>query len=102
MPYLGYLPDAVFCDVAFVAARAGLDRRIKNGRINLLPFGPFARSSGPMCPNRLLDLRHYLHDNSERDSIMTLFRRVSDVGLGYTPQRQPQAGSASAAYVRLA
>jgi hypothetical protein len=37
-----------------------------------------------MCPNRLLDLRHYLHDNSERDSITTLFRRVSDVGLGYT------------------
>ena len=70
-----------------MAARAGLHRRIKNGRINLLAFGPLARSSAPMCPNRLLDLRHYLHDNSERDSITTLFRRVSDVGLGYTPPR---------------
>jgi hypothetical protein len=37
-----------------------------------------------MCPNRLYQLSHYLSDNSERDSITTLFRRVSDVGLGYT------------------
>src|SRR5260370_27467042 len=38
-----------------------------------------------MCPNRLLKLRHYLCDNAESDSIPTLFREVSDVGLGYTP-----------------
>src|ERR1700736_4193453 len=40
-----------------------------------------------MCPNRLLNLRHYLYDNSEIDSIATLFPRVSDVGLGYTLSR---------------
>jgi hypothetical protein len=34
--------------------------------------------------NRLFKLRHYLCDNAERDSIPTLFREVSDVGLGYT------------------
>jgi hypothetical protein len=37
-----------------------------------------------MCPNRLFKLRHYLCDNAESDSIPTLFREVSDVGLGYT------------------
>ena len=37
------------------------------------------------CPNRLFKLRHYLCDNAESDSIPTLFREVSDVGLGYTP-----------------
>jgi hypothetical protein len=30
-----------------------------------LAFGQLARSGGPMCPNRLFDLRHYLYDNSE-------------------------------------
>jgi hypothetical protein len=29
-----------------------------------LAFGRLAPSSGPMCPNRLLDLPHYLYDNS--------------------------------------
>src|SRR5712692_2637732 len=52
-----------------------------------LAFGRLARSSGPRCPNRLFDLRHYLYDNAESDSIRTLFRRVSDVGLGYTALR---------------
>jgi hypothetical protein len=32
---------------------------------NLLPFGRLARSTGPRCPNRLFDLRHYLYDNPE-------------------------------------
>jgi hypothetical protein len=54
---------------------------------DLLAFGQLARSGGPMCPNRLFDLRHYLYDNSEMDSITTLFCRMSDVGLGYTPPR---------------
>src|SRR5260370_21153712 len=49
-----------------------------------LAFGRLARSGGPRCPNRLFDLPHYLYDNSQIDSITTLFRRVSDVGLGYT------------------
>jgi hypothetical protein len=31
-----------------------------------------------------------LYDNSEGDSITTLFRRVSDVGLNYTPMRHPK------------
>jgi hypothetical protein len=52
-----------------------------------LAFGRLAPSSGPRCPNRLFNLRHYLYDNSEIDSITTLFRPVSDVGLGYTPKR---------------
>jgi hypothetical protein len=51
---------------------------------DLLAFGRLARSSGPQCPNRLFDLRQYLYDNSEIDSITTLFHRASDVGLGYT------------------
>ena len=54
---------------------------------DLLAFGRLARSSGPRCPNRLSNLRHYLYDNPERDSITTLFRCASDVGLGYTPKR---------------
>jgi hypothetical protein len=40
------------------------------------------------CPNRLFDLRDYLYENPEGGSITTLFRRGSDVGLGYTPLRQ--------------
>jgi hypothetical protein len=44
-------------------------------------------SSGPGCPNRLFDLRRDLYDNSERNSITTLFRQVSDVWLGYTPEQ---------------
>src|SRR5258706_3463580 len=55
---------------------------------DLLAFGRLARSSRPRCPNRLFDLRHYLYDNPEIDSITTLFRRMSDVGLGYTPHRR--------------
>jgi hypothetical protein len=53
-----------------------------------LAFGRFARSSGPLCPNRLYNLRHYLYDKSESDSITTLLHKMSDVGLGYTPRRQ--------------
>jgi hypothetical protein len=53
---------------------------------DLLAFGQLARSSVPMCPNRLFNLRHYLYDNSEMDSITTLLCRMSDVGLGYTPE----------------
>jgi len=37
-----------------------------------------------MCPNRLFKFRHYLCDNAESDSIPTLFREASNVGLGYT------------------
>ena len=55
-----------------------------------MAFGRLARSSGPRCPNRLFDLRHYLYDNSEGDSITTSFRQVSDVGLGYTLMQQPR------------
>ena len=54
---------------------------------DLLAFRRPTRSSGPRCPNRLFNLRHYLYDNSEIDSITTLFRRASDVGLGYTSGR---------------
>jgi hypothetical protein len=36
-----------------------------------------------------LTLVIYLYDNPERDSITTLFRPVSDVGLGYTPAPLP-------------
>jgi hypothetical protein len=50
-------------------------------------FGRLALSSGPRCPNRLFNLRHCVYDNSESDSITTLFRRVSDVRLGYTLMR---------------
>ncbi len=57
---------------------------------DLLASGRLARSSGAMCPNRLFDLRHYLYDNSERDPMATLVRRVSDVGLGYTYLLQPR------------
>src|SRR5260370_4951500 len=53
-----------------------------------LAFGRLARSSGPMCPNRLFDLHHYLYDNSAMDSITSLFRRVRDAGVGYTPERR--------------
>ena len=68
---------------------------------DLLDFGRLARSSGPRCPNRLYDLCNYLYDNSERDPIRTLFRRVSDVGLGYTPPRHQfaAANSDSGTYV---
>jgi hypothetical protein len=55
---------------------------------NPLAFGRLAPLSGPMCPNRLFDLPHYLYDNSQSDSITTLFLPVSDVGLGYTPLRR--------------
>jgi hypothetical protein len=58
----------------------GADARVSDP----LAFGRLACPRWPMCPNRLLDLRHYLSDNAESDSITTLFRRVSDVGLGYT------------------
>jgi hypothetical protein len=56
-------------------------------------FDPDLLASGrlphlPMCPNRLSDLRHNLYDNGESDSITTLFRRVSDVGLGYTSEQR--------------
>jgi hypothetical protein len=44
-----------------------------------------------MFPNRLFKLRRHLRDNAESDSIPTLFREVSDVGLGYTPMRQRPA-----------
>jgi hypothetical protein len=37
----------------------------------------------------LFKLRHYLYDNAESNSILTLFREVSDVGLGYTPELRP-------------
>ena len=53
-----------------------------------LTFGRLAPSSGPRCPNRVFNLSHWLYDNSEIDSIATLFRRVSYVGLDYTPKRQ--------------
>jgi hypothetical protein len=48
-----------------------------------------------MCPNRLFKLRHYLCDNAESESIPTLFREVSDVGLGYTQIRQVLTRSGS-------
>jgi hypothetical protein len=51
--------------------------------------------SGSRCPNRLFDLRHNLYENSQRDSITTLFHRVSDVGLGYTPPRHQSVASTS-------
>src|SRR5207247_1021467 len=56
-----------------------------------LAFGRLAPSSGPGCPNRLFNLRHYLYDNSEIDPITTLFRPISDVGLDYTPSRHQSA-----------
>jgi hypothetical protein len=34
----------------------------------------FSLKLGSRCPNRLFDVRHYLYDNSEGDSITTLFR----------------------------
>ena len=48
-----------------------------------------------MCPNRLFNLRHYLYDNAKINSIATLFRVVSDVGLGYTLLRQAFSGHPS-------
>jgi hypothetical protein len=49
-------------------------------------IGDFALTAcafvGRVCPNRLFDPRHYLYDNSEGNSITTLFRLESDVGLG--------------------
>jgi hypothetical protein len=53
---------------------------------DLLAFGRLARSHWPMCPNRLFDLRHYLHDNAESDSITTLFRRVVGRRVGLYPK----------------
>jgi hypothetical protein len=38
-----------------------------------LAFGRLARSSGPTCPNRLFNLRHYLYDNAKIDPIATSF-----------------------------
>jgi hypothetical protein len=52
-----------------------------------LAFGRLERLHGPKCLNRLFDLRHYLYAKSESYSITTLFRRESDVGLGYTLKR---------------
>ena len=49
---------------------------------DLLAFRRPTPSTGPRCPNRLFNLRHYPYDNSESDSITTFFRRISDVGLG--------------------
>jgi hypothetical protein len=54
---------------------------------DLVAFGRLVCSSGPRCPNRLFDLHHYLSAYLERDSITTLFRQGSDVGLGYAPER---------------
>jgi hypothetical protein len=45
-----------------------------------------------MCPNRLFKHRHYLSDNAESNSIPTLFREVSDVGLGYTLKQHSRNG----------
>lgn len=39
----------------------------------------------PMCRFRLFNLRHYLYDNAEANSIAALFCGASDVGLRYTP-----------------
>jgi hypothetical protein len=63
-----------------------------------LAFGRLAPSSGPTCPNRLFNLRHYLYDNAKIDSIATLFRQVSDVGLGYTQKLQHRFQGTSARY----
>jgi hypothetical protein len=46
----------------------------------------YGRCRRGSCWPKLFDHRLYLSDSSERDSITTLFRRVSDVGLGYTPE----------------
>jgi hypothetical protein len=61
-----------------------------------LAFGRLAPSSGPTCPNRLFNLRHYLYDNAKIDSIATLFRQVSDVGLGYTQTTRQNLGASGA------
>jgi hypothetical protein len=62
---------------------------------NLLPFGRLARSTGPRCPNRLFDLRHYLYDNPENrlynDIISPCVRRR--VGLYPKATAKPDAFS---------
>jgi hypothetical protein len=74
-------------ELANVVLIGGADAQVADP----LAFGRLAPSTGPMCPNRLFNLRDNLYDNSEIDSITTLFRRASDVGLGYTQTRLSSA-----------
>ena len=80
----GFVGEGFVQDQPFELANFVLIQRADLQVADLLAFGRLARSSRSRRPNRLCDLRHYMYDNSESDSIATLFRRVSDVGLGYT------------------
>lgn len=71
-------------ELANLVLTQGADAQVAD----LLAFRRPTRSSGPRCPNRLFNLRDYLYHSSEKDSITTFFRRMSDVGLGYTPKRR--------------
>jgi len=85
----------MFCSVR--ALRAGGPRLIQGTDAQVadpLAFRRLAPSSVPRCPNRLLNLRHRLYDNSKIDSIATLFRLISDVGLGYTQIRHRSLAAA--------
>jgi len=84
----GFVSEGLVRGQPFELSNFVLIQRADAQAADPLAFGRFARSSGSRCPNRLCELRYYQYDKLESDSITTLFRRRSDVGLGYTPAGQ--------------